>query len=406
MMQSPFIFDDQPLSLSRFPLKQVNRSLQAWDATDEYLLSHCQSQDLLTSPKRVLIFNDSFGALATNLSHHQVFSVSDSYLAHQGCRHNLDENELNTENVHLLTSLDELPQKVDVILYRIPKSNALLSYQLSLIANTYSVNTEHANLDKANRSDEVTFIAGARAKDIHTSTLKLFEKYLGTTTTSLAKKKSRLVFSQLEHTHKTLAHSDCVWPLTVDQSQSSTDSAAVHSFSIHNLAGVFSRDSLDIGARFLLEHLPSLKPNQRVIDLGCGNGVLGLSLLATELSATMVFKDESFMAVASAEQNVRENLPTIHEQCHFSADDCLTLETSNSADIIVCNPPFHQQHATTDHIAWQMFNDAKRVLKPGGELRIIGNRQLGYHVKLQRVFANCKTIASNKKFVVLSSIKR
>jgi 23S rRNA A1618 N6-methylase RlmF len=25
---------------------------------------------------------------------------------------------------------------------------------------------------------------------------------------------------------------------------------------------------------------------------------------------------------------------------------------------ILCNPPFHQQHAITDHIAWQMFNDA------------------------------------------------
>ncbi|REL28793.1 methyltransferase domain-containing protein [Thalassotalea euphylliae] len=399
-MQSPFIFDEQPLRLSRFPLKQVNRSLQAWDATDEYLLSHCQ-QDLLTSPKRVLVFNDSFGALAANLSHHQVFSVSDSYLAHQGCRHNLDENELNTENVHLLTSLDELPPKVDVILYRIPKSNALLSYQLSLIANTYS-----ANADQTGDSEKVTFIAGARAKDIHTSTLKLFEKYLGTTSTSLAKKKSRLVFSQLEHTHKTLAHQDCVWPLIFEQSAPSAHNVSDHNFSIHNLAGVFSRDSLDIGARFLLEHLPALKPGQRAIDLGCGNGVLGLSLLAKQPSATLVFKDESFMAVASAEQNIRENLPTAHKQCHFSADDCLTLEASNSADIIVCNPPFHQQHATTDHIAWQMFNDAKRVLKPGGELRIIGNRQLGYHVKLQRVFSNCKTIASNKKFVVLSSIKR
>ena len=52
-----------------------------------------------------------------------------------------------------------------------------------------------------------------------------------------------------------------------------------------------------------------------------------------------------------------------------------------------------------------MFNDAKRVLKKGGELRIVGNRQLGYHVKLKRVFGNCKIIANNKKFVVLSSIK-
>jgi 16S rRNA G1207 methylase RsmC len=70
---------------------------------------------------------------------------------------------------------------------------------------------------------------------------------------------------------------------------------------------------------------------------------------------------------------------------------------------VLCNPPFHQQTATTDHIAWQMFNDAFRVLKKGGELRIIGNRQLGYHVKLKRIFGNYNEIATNNKFVTLSA---
>lgn len=403
MMQSPFFLDDQPLRLSRFPVKQVNRSLQAWDATDEYLLSYCQEQNLLSGNKTILIFNDSFGALACNLTAHQVFSVSDSYLAQQGSEYNIAENELNADNVHLLSSLDPLPTHVDVILYRIPKSNALLSYQLSLIANTYHTTPANpsntgadSSKDNVQESHSPTFIAGAKAKDIHTSTLKLFEKYLGTTTTSLAKKKSRLVFAELEKNHTKLAQQDCQW----------TYPHRDLVMQIHNLAGVFSRESLDIGARFLLDHLPNVKAQQQVIDLGCGNGVLGLSILAEQPAAHITFKDESFMAVASAEKNVAENLPTQLSHCRFNADDCLTTESDNSADVIVCNPPFHQQHATTDHIAWQMFNDAKRVLKPGCELRIIGNRQLGYHVKLQRVFSNCKTIASNKKFVILSSTKR
>jgi 16S rRNA G1207 methylase RsmC len=73
--------------------------------------------------------------------------------------------------------------------------------------------------------------------------------------------------------------------------------------------------------------------------------------------------------------------------------------------LILCNPPFHQQTATTDHIAWQMFKDSFRVLKKGGELRIIGNRQLAYHIKLKRIFGNEKLIASNDKFVTQSAIK-
>ena len=52
--------------------------------------------------------------------------------------------------------------------------------------------------------------------------------------------------------------------------------------------------------------------------------------------------------------------------------------------VVLCNPPFHQAQAVTDHIAWQMFKQAKDTLKEGGELRIIGNRHLDYHDKLNR----------------------
>lgn len=382
-MISPFFYNDKPLHLDRFPPAQVNRSLQAWDATDEHLLNYCSENNLLASKKSVLIFNDSFGTIACNLvtysETHTVFSVSDSYLAHQGCLHNLAMNDIEDTNVTLIDSMAELPENVDLILYRIPKSKALLSDQLAKIAEKYN--------------DSTNFIAGAKAKDIHTSTLKVFEKYLGETKTSLAVKKSRLVFSSID---KSAAANDscCTWQLE------NAD------FTINNYAGVFSRESLDIGARFFLQHLPKIAPEQTVVDLGCGNGVIGLSVLAKQPQAKVVFKDESYMAIASARLNIENNVPQQTSQCRFEADDCLTNEVSTSADIVLCNPPFHQQHATTDHIAWQMFNDAKRVLKTGGELRIIGNRQLGYHIKLKRVFGNCKIIANNKKFVVLSSIKK
>jgi 16S rRNA (guanine1207-N2)-methyltransferase len=52
-----------------------------------------------------------------------------------------------------------------------------------------------------------------------------------------------------------------------------------------------------------------------------------------------------------------------------------------------------------------MFMEARRVLVEGGELRIVGNRHLGYHAKLKKLFGNCTTVAANKKFVVLSATK-
>jgi len=378
-MQSPFIVDEQVLSLHRYPISQNNRSLQAWDAADEYLINHITEQALLTPDINVLVFNDSFGALCVNLLNYPTTLVSDSYLAHRGVEENIAENHLSSDKLTVCDSLSTLPSDANLVLYKIPKSKALLTEQLIKI--------------KKQLSDDVVFIAAARAKDIHSSTLKVFEKYLGTTTTSLAVKKARLVFCQLDNKQTAESPFPTVWPLENT------------SFQISNHANVFAREKLDLGARFFLGHLPKIKPNQDVIDLGCGNGVIGLTIIANQPEANVSFVDESFMAVASAQENIASNLPDTVEQCDFIVNDCLSGFEANSADVIVCNPPFHQQQATTDHIAWQMFNDAHRVLKRGGELRIIGNRNLAYHIKLKRIFGGCKTVASDKKFVVLSARK-
>ena len=48
-----------------------------------------------------------------------------------------------------------------------------------------------------------------------------------------------------------------------------------------------------------------------------------------------------------------------------------------------------------------MFQESKKVIKPGGELWVIGDRNLAYHIKLKRLFGNCALAANNKKFVIL-----
>ena len=396
-MLSPFFINDKQLILSRFPLAQVNRSLQAWDSADEYLLSHCQTVQLISANSRVVIFNDAFGALTTHFCRlgnndtsdnkeqvsTDVYCINDSYISSQGIAYNIEQNQLIGENITQLHCLDELPKNIDIILFKIPKSKSLLIDQLIKIKNNVNENT--------------VFIAADRAKEIHSSTLKLFEKYLGTTTTSLAVKKARLVFCQLNQQQTFTSPFPTVWSLP--------NNALKREFSISNHANVYSREKLDIGARYFIENLPDVAKNSQVIDLGCGNGVIGLTILANQPSANIQFFDESHMAISSAELNIKNNLPDVASQCQFHLNDCLTNVESNSVDLILCNPPFHQQTATTDHIAWQMFKDSHRVLKKGGELRIIGNRQLAYHIKLKRIFGNEKLIASNDKFVTQSAIK-
>ncbi|NQY86955.1 MAG: methyltransferase [Colwellia sp.] len=405
-MLSPFFVNDKQLKLSRFPLAQVNRSLQAWDASDEYLLNYIKEKKLVGDNAKVLIFNDAFGALTTSFcspvtadlpnnlpsnflsNKADVFCINDSYVSSQGIAHNISQNQLNATNITQLNCLDSLPTDIDIILFKIPKSKSLLIAQLIQIKKSI----EQQALDK-----NTVFIAGDRAKDIHRSTLTLFEKYLGTTTTSLAVKKARLVFCQFDQKQTHNSPFPTVWTLA--------NKTLNCDFSMSNHANVYAREKLDIGARYFIENLPKVKPNSQVIDLGCGNGVIGLTILANQPTASIQFVDESHMAITSAQLNIETNLPALATQCQFHLNDCLTNIESNSVDLILCNPPFHQQTATTDHIAWQMFKDSYRVLKKGGELRIIGNRQLAYHIKLKRIFGNEKLIASNEKFVTQSAIK-
>ncbi|MGL5288029.1 MAG: methyltransferase [Aeromonas sp.] len=371
------------LTLYRYP-RQSQETLQAWDAADEYLINTL-AQTPLEASGPVIIINDGFGALAAYLHEHHPCCVSDSYISERATLANLSENGIDARDITLQDSLAPLPMAPALVVIKISKYQALLEQQLLALREVVTPATR--------------VLGAGKAKDIHTSTIKLFEKYLGTTRTSLAWKKARLIHCEPDHGDGATARAalvnpfPTVWPLEGSHMQ------------IHNHANVFSRTSLDIGARFMLDNLP-IHSARKVIDLGCGNGVLGLSLLAKDSEVEVTFIDESYMAVASAKLNVEHNLADALPRAHFMVNNCLDGVPVGAADRILCNPPFHQLQAITDHIAWQMFCDAHRVLPQGGELWIVGNRHLDYHNKLKRLFANAQVVASNTKFVILKAIKR
>lgn len=367
------------LILYRYP-RQSQDPLQAWDAADEYLINTLAEAPLAQAGP-VIIMNDGFGALAAYLHDHTPVCVSDSYISERATLANLAENQLDPNAITLQDTLSPLPPAPALVVIKVSKYQALLEQQLLALRQVATPATR--------------ILAAGKAKDIHSSTLALFEKYLGQTRTSLAWKKARLIHCTVDGTSATPLNNPfpTVWPLE------GTDML------IHNHANVFSRTSLDIGARFMLDNLP-VHSARKVIDLGCGNGVLGLALLARDAEVEVTFIDESHMAVASARLNVEHNLQDALPRARFMINNCLDGVEVGSADRILCNPPFHQLQAITDHIAWQMFSDAHRVLPQGGELWIVGNRHLDYHNKLKRLFANAQVVASNSKFVILKAIKR
>lgn len=372
LFNSPFA----DLDLIRQP-EQANDPLLAFDAADQYLLEHLAAQ----APQpgcRVLILNDSFGALAASLTGQvQVTSSGDSHLARMALEKNLARNGKGFDSVPFIAANQAWQGPFDWVLLRVPKTLALLEEQLIRLQGHLAPGAQ--------------VVAGAMIKHLPRAAGDLMERYIGPVQASLAQKKARLLTATLADR----PHARSPYP-----SRYLLDEPALE---LVNHANVFCREGLDIGTRAFLPHLPQGLGNARVADLGCGNGVLAIASALRNPDAHYTLVDESYMAVQSARDNWRAALG--EREADILAADGLAGVEKQSLDVVLCNPPFHQQQVVGDFLAWRMFQQAREALVVGGALYIVGNRHLGYHSKLARLFRGVEQVAATPKFVVLKARK-
>lgn len=372
LFNSPFA----DLDLIRQPA-QANDPLLAFDAADQYLLEHLAAQ-VPQASCRVLVLNDSFGALAASLAGHvQVTSSGDSHLAYLALEKNLAGNGRPFDSVPFIPASETFPGPFDRVLVRVPKTLALLEEQLIRLQGQLAPGAQ--------------VIAGAMIKHLPRAAGDLMEKYIGPVQASLAQKKARLLIASVGE--RPTARSP--YP-----SRYRLDSPALE---LVNHANVFCREGLDIGTRAFLPHLPRDLGRARIADLGCGNGVLAIACALANPDAQFTLVDESFMAVQSARENWQAALG--EREITIRAADGLAGQEKQSLDVVLCNPPFHQQQVVGDFLAWRMFQQAREALEVGGALYIVGNRHLGYHSKLARLFRGVEQVAATPKFVVLKARK-
>lgn len=351
--------------IKRYPLRK-NDLLQGWDSADELLLEYMKQIDL--SGKKILIINDQFGALSCGLEGHDCTTYTDSYVSQMGILYNSDQR------IRPISKLQELSGPYDYVLIQIPKN---MSFFEDILCHL----TQHLHAQSK-------IICTSMIKHLAPTSFDLLQKYIGKTSTSLAQKKARLIFADFE---KTVTPS--LYPVKIR-----IDSFATPFVNHSNL---FSRDKLDIGTRFFLEHIPRGE-FKTILDLGCANGVIGIRAKMMNPEAKISFSDESAMAIDSAKINY-ENY--FNDKADYFWTNCFEGQPKGFLDLVLCNPPFHQGNTIGDFIAYQMFLDAFNALKTGGTLRVIGNSHLGYQIKLKKIFGNSKIVATNNKFIICDAKK-
>ena len=371
VFNSPFgTFD-----LLRHPFRERS-TLRAWDAADAYLLRH-----LAENPPRgpIAILNDGFGALALGLHQYSPTIVADSSATQTAISTNAERNGMVPPTV--VSDVMGVPGPISSVFVKVPKSLGRLEDQLHRVRPALAAGAS---------------VTGAgMVRDVHTSTLDLFESIIGRTTTSLARQKARLIHCVPADGRFERTDLENPWPVVWDHD----------GLVVHNHGGVFSARSVDIGTRFLLEHLtPLIEPEGLVVDLGCGNGILGTAAARTGQNLQLIFIDSSDAAIRSARLTWKANHGDRPAQFRH-ADRMADVVDRASTDLVINNPPFHDERAVGDATAWDMFVDSHRVLRPGGRLVVVANRHLGHHTRIGKIFGNAETVAANRKFVILSAIR-
>lgn len=356
-------------------------NLFAVDAADRLLLDTAADRLTQSAPGDVVVIGDSYGALTLGAAAR--YGVRGIRVHHDPLtgERALAANAATFGLTDAYRSFDLVPELVDsarVVLLRLPRSLDALAEVAQLVAT-------HA-------SAAVTVYAGGMVKHLTRGMNDVLLESFASVRAGLARQKARVLTAD-----GITAGGALEWPRREFHDDLDLWVCA------HGAA--FAGTSIDIGTRFLLSALDAARPDARTaIDLGCGTGVIAASLALHRPGIRVIATDQSAAAVASARATMSAN--DVADRVEVVRDDALSAQPDSSAELIVVNPPFHIGAAVHAGAALRLFDDAARVLAPGGELWAVWNSRLGYRTPLERIVGPTTQIARNPKFTVTRSVCR
>lgn len=382
-----------------FPFEKLSRrpdlespELTANDAADRLLLAELVSAveanpDILATG--LVIIGDTHGALTlgalSDIGFARVRVHQDSLAGEHALANNYSalSDHIPPDHGFENRALDQsLVEGASVVVMRLPRSLDQLDQWASLIA--------------AYAKPSVLVLAGGRIKHMSLSMNEVLAQYFDEVEVSLAVQKSRVLRAREPRQTPALASLE-QWPKR--QHHADID------LTVCAEGGAFAGTSIDIGTYDLLAVLDRVSGQQkmRIIDFGCGTGVLAAQISKLRPSATVIASDQSAAAVASAQATMAAN--GLSERVTVVRDDGLSLQPDDSADLILFNPPFHSGAAVHAGTSLRLFAEAGRVLKPGGELWVVANRHLSYKAALRNLVGETKEVRRTPKFTVTRSAK-
>lgn len=161
--------------------------------------------------------------------------------------------------------------------------------------------------------------------------------------------------------------------------------------------GVFSHRRLDTGARALMEVM-QIQPGDRVLDLGCGAGVLSLAAAFRAPAVHLLAMDANARAIECTAHNAALNgVDTLKTKLNASAQ----IEEEGTFDVVLANPPYFSSY----RISEIFLKGARRALKPGGQVYLVTKNTEWYEENMPKPFRDASAIPS-RDYTVMRGIRR
>lgn len=174
-----------------------------------------------------------------------------------------------------------------------------------------------------------------------------------------------------------------------------------HSFRFKSDAGVFSKERIDFGSVLLIEEM-EISETDRVLDMGCGYGPIGITAASLASKGEVLMVDINERAVALAKHNVAVN--------QISNADVIVSNLFEQVDmmkpfnVILTNPPIRAGKETVHNI----LEDAYAYLKPSGSLWVVIQKKQGAPSamkKLETLYSDVVKVVQDKGYWIIKATK-
>lgn len=160
----------------------------------------------------------------------------------------------------------------------------------------------------------------------------------------------------------------------------------------------FSPKGIDKGTLFLLSKV-QITEEDKVLDLGCGYGVVGIFIAKQIGGERVVMSDISEEALELTNANLERNGL---EHVRVIKSNGLKDIPDNDFTLILSNPPYH----TDFSVAKAFIEDGYKSLVLGGKIIMVTKRMIWYRNKLTAVFGGVKVFEQDGYYVFVAEKRR